>query len=302
MYVNQIDNIIDKILDKLYLEGLSNDPTFQLIIQENKINFVEYRDKINQFIQNFMSSIDTNPIQQLINNKENLNRIMDIIKRYVAYYYFLSLAYYYTGTIKEYRNNLIQYSKLQENSTFTIKNFFDTENNYQVIKFFKVIKDVSKIIVMTDLQKKTLNPLDIKDAIIFLNGLGKDYINNYLLAVTTNGENKIEINIHNLIKTIVFGEIYRNQEQSLVFEILNDVEESKHEYTFIDIVVANDEATDYETFRQIFIGEDNSETISRDMYELVTETTNRLPLNESPDVKNNSSLNLNLLRQSLMIF
>ena len=37
---------------------------------------------------------------------------------------FLSIAYYYTGTIKDFRNNLIQYSKLQENSTFTIKNFF----------------------------------------------------------------------------------------------------------------------------------------------------------------------------------
>ena len=66
---------------------------------------------------------------------------MDIIKRYIAYYYFLSIAYYYAGTIKDFRNNLIQYSKLQENSTFTIKNFFDTENNYQLIKFFKIIKE-----------------------------------------------------------------------------------------------------------------------------------------------------------------
>ena len=124
MYVNQIDDIIDKLLDRLYLEGLSKDEAFKSIVDGKKINYVEYREKINNFIQKFMETVNVNSIQQLINNKENLDRIMNIIKRYIAYYYFLSIAYYYTSTLKDYRNNLIQYSKLQENSTFTIKNFF----------------------------------------------------------------------------------------------------------------------------------------------------------------------------------
>lgn len=165
MYVNQIDNIIDQILDKLYLDGLKNDDTFNHIVNDGIINFVEYRESINNFIQSFMDSIDIAPIQKLINNKENLKQILDIIKRYIAYYYFLSLAYYYSGTIKDFRNNLIQYSKLQEKSAFTIKNFFNTENNYQLIIYYKLIKDTSNILLMTDLQRKTLNPLEIKDAI-----------------------------------------------------------------------------------------------------------------------------------------
>ena len=183
MYVNQIDNIIDNILDNLYLEGLTKDPTFNSLIQDNKLDYVEYREKINNFIQKFMDTIDVGGIQKLINNKENLHQIMNIIKRYITYYYFLSIAYYYQGTIKEFRNNLIQYSKLQENSTFHVKNFFDTENNYQVITFFKIIKDITKIILMTDLQKKTLNLSDVKDAVLFLNNLGSDYIDNYLLML-----------------------------------------------------------------------------------------------------------------------
>ena len=113
MYVNQIDNIIVKTLDKLYLEGLTKDETFKSVTTGKKINFVEYRDKINKFIEQFMLSIDVDPIKKLINNEENLIRILDIIKRYVAYYYFLAIAYYYAGTIKDFRNNLIQYSKLQ---------------------------------------------------------------------------------------------------------------------------------------------------------------------------------------------
>ena len=50
MYVNQIDDIIDKILDQLYLEGLAKDETFKSIVEGKKINYVEYREKINSFI------------------------------------------------------------------------------------------------------------------------------------------------------------------------------------------------------------------------------------------------------------
>lgn len=287
MYVNQIDSIIDKILDNLYLEGLKKDNTFNSIVNGKKINYVEYREKINLFIQQFMDQVDKSEIQKLINNKENLARIMDIIKRYVAYYYFLSIAYYYAGGIKDFRNNLIQYSKLQENSSFTVKNFFDTENNYQLINFYKIIKDVSKIITMTEMQKKTLNPLDVKDAITFLNNLGSEYVNNYfLMIVKKDGSEQVEINVHNLIKTIVFNNIYRNQEQNMVFEILNDLEESKHEYTFIDIVVSGDDVADFESYRQIFLGEDNSEVIAKDLYDLSNELAkpSTLPSSETKNV------------------
>lgn len=290
MYVNQIDNIIDQILDQLYLDGLSNDETFKTITLGNKINYVEYRDKINDFIRNFMKTLDVNAIQKMINNKENLTRIMDIIKRYVAYYYFLSIAYYYKGSIKDFRNNLIQYSKLQENSTYVIKNFFDTENNYQLINFFKIIKDVSKIITMTDLNKKTLNPLDVKDAINFLNDLGKDYVDEYLLMIVKEGEdNMVEINVHNLIKTIVFREIYRNQEQTMVFEILNDIEEENQEHIYIDIVVPGDENVDFENFRQIFLGETNTDVVAMDLFDLVNESARIIAI-PTAELKNNNLL------------
>ncbi|AGD92321.1 hypothetical protein LBA_00403 [Megavirus lba] len=295
MYVNQIDKIIDDILNQLYLQGLSNDETFNTITKSNKINFVEYRDEINNFINEFMKNIDISEIQKMINNKENLNRIIDIIKRYIAYYYFLAIAYYYTGSIKDFRNNLIQYSKLQENSTFTIKNFFDTENNYQIIKYFKIIKQSSDILLMTDLQKKALNILEIKDTVNFLNTLGKEYIDEYLLMIVSkNQEDSVEINAHNLIKTIVFGEIYNNQEKNIVFDIINEIEEDKQEYTYIDIVVANDDATDLDSFRQIFEGEDNPERMARDMYELVNESEIITSV-ESVESKNNNLIEFKII-------
>lgn len=309
MYVNQIDNIIDKILDKLYFDGLSKDKTFQTIVNGNKINYVEYREEINNFIKNFVDNIDTSEIQKLVNIKENIHLIMQIITRYVAYYYFLAIAYYYTGTVKDYRNNLIQYSKLQENSTFNIRNFFDTENNYQLVYFYKIIKDSTKILLMTELQKKTLDPYEYKDTINFLNGLGKEYIDNYLLMIInetakiidkskkstdTEVDIRVEINVHNLLKTIVFGEIYRNQDHKLVLSILNDIEENKAEYTYIDVIVESDEPTDFESFREIFLGDDNIEVISRDLFELVN-NNNKIPIILSNEGKNNNLIRLNMI-------
>ncbi|CAH6420434.1 Hypothetical protein MVR_LOCUS129 [uncultured virus] len=293
MYVNQIDNIIDQILDQLYLEGLSQDPAFQAIIQEHKIDFVEYREQINQFIQSFMAKIDTVPIQKLINNKENLNRIMDIIKRYVAYYYFLSLAFYYSGTQKDFRNNMIQYSKLQENSTFTIKNFFDTANNYQIVIFFKMIHDVVRILNMTPLQQKTLNISDVKDSINFLNSLGADYIDSYIRTANDTND-AVTIDVHNLIKTVVFREIYVNQEQGIVFEILNDIEESQHEFTFIDIIVEGDDTADFENFRQIFAGRDNADALAQSLFMLVNDSI-KIPTTITIDERNNGLLGLGFL-------
>lgn len=287
MYVNQIDNIIDSLLDQLATQMADKNGVLMSIIEGSKLNFVEYRDKINEFIANFMDEIDIAPIQELINNKQNLIRIIEIIKRYVAYYYFLSIAYYYTGTIKDFRNNLIQYSKLQESSTFFIKNFFDTENNYQIIKFFKIIKDCQKILLMTNLQKKSINASDVKDAINFLNGLGKDYIDNYLLEIVNiNGEETVQINPHNLIKTIVFGQIYQNQERSIVFEILSDIEENDTEFIYIDVVINRDELSDYENIRQIFLGEENGEILAKDLYELSTELDSIVTV---PSVDTNNS-------------
>ena len=75
-----------------------------------------------------------------------------------------------------------------------------------------------------------------------------------MIVTDAQGNQMVEINVHNLIKTIVFREIYRNQEQIMVFEILNEIEEKEHQYTYIDIVVTADDASDYDSFRQIFYG------------------------------------------------
>lgn len=267
MYVNQIDSNIDEIIDQLFFNSLSKDQTYKALTTGSKINFVENREKINEFIDSFTKSIDQSQIKKIITDKNNIQRIINIIKRYVAYYYFLSIGFYYSGNIKDFRNNIIQYSKLQTTSNVTIYNFFDSENNYQLINYFRLIRDVKDILLMTDLQKKTLNVIEHKESLQFLNSLGREYIDSYILKIVN--DTTIEVNAHNLIKTLVFREIYLKQDKKLVYDILNESEESQNEYIYIDVVVSNDDANDFERFKSLFIGDDDADMLAEETFELV---------------------------------
>jgi hypothetical protein len=288
MYINQIDQIIDQILDNFYLDVLDSSDISNLIINGKNNNFVEYRDRLNKIIQDFVLQIDIEPIRNLINNKENIQQIIDIVRRYVAYYLFMYIIFYYKGTQKMYIDNIIQYSKFQEMSNFHIKNFFNSENNYQLINFFKMIKDISKLLFMTDMQKKNIDVDNYKSAINFLNDLGSDYIDNFLLLYSeTNGNPTVNINVHNLIKTIVFRELYIKQEKSVIFRILNEIEENETEYRYIDVVIADEEFIDFNTFKQILGYNDtlSNEVFAHDFYKMLNQS-NAIEIGLSLDKKN----------------
>ncbi len=70
----------------------------------------------------------------------------------------------------------------------------------------------------------------------------------------------------------------------MIFEIINDIEETKHEYTFIDIIVSNEEAVDYDSFKQLFYGEERLVTMAKDLFELVSDTS-KVPIALTSDAK-----------------
>jgi hypothetical protein len=288
MYINQIDQIIDQILDNFYLDVLDGTEIANIIINGSNSNFVEYRDRLNKIILDFVSQIDIEPIQELINNKENIRQIIDIIRRYIAYYLFMFIIYYYKGTQKMFIDNVIQYSKFQETGSFHIKNFFNSENNYQLINFYPMIKDIIKLLFMTDMQKKSIDVNNYAAAIEFLNDLGSEYIDNVLILYSEiNGEPTININVHNLIKTIAIRELYLKQEKPIVFRILNEIEENENEYRYIEVIIANEEFIDFNTFKQM-LGLDNNtsnEVFAHDFYKMMNQT-NALGPGDDIDKKN----------------
>lgn len=270
MHANQIDTIIDNILNVLYVDHLSKDKTFNKIISDKNLNLPEHIERINTFFDKFMKGVDTAEIAKLVNNKQNVSRIVDIIRKYLAYYYFIMIGFHFKGDIKTYRNNVIQLSKMQENLATYVEGFYNTDSNYKLILFFKLIKQIEEYLLMSDFQKKTITDDKYAQAIELLEQYGTDYVTNYLLdIIETNDTKKIAVNAHNLIKTIVFGEIYMKNDRVSVYAILNEEEELDTEHIYIDVVIEDDKDQDIGHYINTF--SEYGEDMALDVFKLEKE-------------------------------
>ena len=93
MYINQIDDFIDNVINKFFIHLKKK----SLIAKFTKdTNFIKYRNNIIDEIKNFVESINEKEINKLV-NKNNYNIIINIIKKYCAFYMFFAISYHYKG-------------------------------------------------------------------------------------------------------------------------------------------------------------------------------------------------------------
>lgn len=255
MYINKIDELIDKVIDNFYNDNINNNKLFTKL--KNDVNFVKYKSDINKIIENYSKNIKVDNIKSLINKQENINKIFNIIKRYIAYYIFLIIGYYYTGKKESYINNVIEYSKSQTDLSFKIDNFFNSENNSAIINYYQLIKDVIYILNLENI--KNLNLKKYKTALTFLNQFGKDYVDNNF-----KGNNSIKA--HNLIKTIIFFELYNKQEKKDIFMILEEIEKEDGEFRYIEIVVPQVKTIDFSSIENLISSEQTNKGIASELY------------------------------------
>jgi hypothetical protein len=70
----------------------------------------------------------------------------------------------------------------------------------------------------------------LKETINLFNDLGEDYIIENFLT---------KDNLHNIIKTFIFRQIYINEEKNEITSFLNQEEKIEGEYIYIDIIQNN---------------------------------------------------------------
>jgi hypothetical protein len=266
MYINKVDEIIDTSLDNFYKNYILKNNVLEKIEKEQ--NFVKYQLKINQTIEDFLKTIKETDIRKIVNNVDNVKRIIEIIKRYTAYYIFLSIGYFYKWDKQIYINNLIEFTLNQTRFDFKIENFFNSENNNMVIKFFDLIKDIEFILGIEDIKSSILvtpkGKEKYKNSIMFLNELGQDF-------VIDNLKNGQEVQkSHNLIKIIVFKILYQQQEKADVSRILEEIEEESSNYTYIEIVLPKTKAIDYSAIENLLTPYEIRKGIASEIYEFMT--------------------------------
>jgi hypothetical protein len=232
MYVNQIDELIDNTLNKFYLI-LKKENFIKKILED--VNFVKYQNLILKFIQTFVNTISKKEIFAIVKNESYVDLIINIIKRYCAFYIYIGISYHYTGSHSLFITNLIESSKYMKDSTIQISDFFNSENNSKIIKFYYDIKNFIFLFEFKTIDKIKIllmnNPLKYDSTIKIFNDLGEDYVANNFL---------IKENFHNIIKTLIFRYIYINEEKNEIIKLLNQKEKDNAEYKYIEVIVSNE--------------------------------------------------------------
>ena len=281
MYVNQVDDLFDGILNK-FNDFLVNEGAFKKL--NTDINFVKYQNDILLLIKKFIESIPKKDIIEVIKNPSYYESILNIIKRYCAFYIYLGISYYYQGTRDLYITNIIEASKYQKDSTFQIANFFNSENNAKIIIFYNDIKNFISLLQYKTIDKLKIilqsNTIKYESTILLFNDLGEDYITEYFL---------INDNFHNIIKALIFKQIYLKEEKNEIINMLNQQEKDNAEYKYIEIVLSNEKKiVDFNIIQKFLNFEQLRSGLAEEIYNYLEESrdTKDFIIKESADFVN----------------
>ena len=266
MYINQLDEIFGIIIDK-FNSFLIKKKAFDIFKKE--INFVTIHNYIIDLIKEFIKkNISDEDLMKIVKNDFNFKYIIEIIKRYCAYYIYLSIAYVYEGNRDLYATNIIETSKNQKDNTYQIENFYNSDNNAKLILFFHDIKNLLSVIKLGKTMEKIKvilrnNPINFESTIRFVEELGDDYFIEFFL---------INNNFHNILKTIIFRFIYLNEEKKDILSILKQEEEDNAEFKYIEVLMAKKtKLVDFTTIQRFLTIRQLREGLAEEIYNYINE-------------------------------
>lgn len=273
MYINEIDDILNVILNDFYNTYLHHKKNKEFIFFKNLIyenNFVKYQKKINEIVGGYSIKIDNYNFNKITNNNSNILTIKNLLKKYIFYYIFLLISFFYKGQKDIFINNIIEFSRNQGNYSIHINNFFNSFSNSIIIKSFNFIKNIKTILNMTDIQRKNIkDDIKYKKSIQFLNNLGTNFINKNLDIKQLKGDEIAQAN--NIIKTIMILEIYNIHEKKEINDILNQEQKKIGTYKFIDVVYQEHYQLDYSSIESLLNKDDLKNGLADDYYQLLTQ-------------------------------
>ena len=282
MYVNQIDDLFDGILNK-FNDFMTKEKAFQKLSSDT--NFVKFQYDILNLIKKFIDSIPKKNILDIIKNESYYESILNIIKRYCAFYIYLGIAYQYNGGRDLYITNIIEASRYQKDATFQITNFFNSENNSKIITFYNDIKNFISLLQFKTIDKIKIvlsnNPLKFDSTIRLFNDLGEDYVIEYFI----DSKDKF----HNIMKALIFKQIYLKEEKNEISNMLNQQDKENAEYKYIEIVVSNEKKlVDFNVIQKFLNIEQLKSGLAEEIYEYLEDMreTKEFIIRENQDFVN----------------
>ena len=247
---NKLDEIIDKILDNFYefikkrklIQKINQDEnfvTFQNIIMDNIKEYYQSKEKDKEnlgLLMKELKSLVGGDKKKSDEENQSLRILEDYILKYITYYLFLVIAYFYNSGRDLYTTNIIEISKNQKNNVFKIENFFNSETNSNLVSMFNIIKNflnAYKLGSTIDKIKIILNnnPIKFESTIKYFNKVGEEFIIKKLL---------LKENSHNLVKSLIINEIYLEEDKDQILKNVDNEQDTFSKYKFIEIVRSKD--------------------------------------------------------------
>lgn len=262
MYINQIETILDETINKAFTIWIDDKKNKNNLISLSKIidekNFKKYQSEINKLLEYLFLLIDQDKIKKIVKKNSNIELINNTIEKYISYYIFIFIGLLYKNPIKNFNNNIIEFSKDQINYDLKINDFFNSNSNNIIIKNVMLLKDLKEYLINKN--KKT-EPLKI-----FLNNFGEDKIE-MLEKYLKNKD--INIKNNNLIKLIISINIFNDEEKKYLFDEIETTEISTGEFMFIDVFYPKTEFIEIETIENILSEKEIEEGYTDIIYLLI---------------------------------
>jgi hypothetical protein len=281
MLINQIDELFDSILNN-FSEFLFKKNVFKKFSEDS--NFVVFQNDILLIIKDFIKTINPNDILKIVKKNDYYDTIINIVKRYCAFYVYLGIGYYYKDGRDLFITNIIEIAKNQKDATITIQNFFNSDNNSKIIYFYNIIQNINSLIEFKTIDKIKIiinnNPIKYDDFNKIFNELGEDYFVNYFL---------IKDNFHNILKTLIFKFIYLKEEKNEINNLLNEIEKDKSDYKYIDVIVSSiDKIVDFNVIQKFLDIKQLRKGMAEEIYNYLLEQkeTKEIIIRENQDFIN----------------
>lgn len=267
MYINKIDDLIDKVIDDFYINVILEKKELEKIYKET--NFVKYQKEINELIINYIKSINFTEIKELVKSSDAVYTITEALKRYVAFYLFLTIGFNYTGKTDTYINNIVEFTKNQPEFNFKINNFFNSESNSLLIKYNTMTHNILNLLNADQAKGNILKVKpEYKDTVTFLKQLGGEFIQKNFME---SKDNPKSLQCHNMIKTIIILLLYKVSEKKEFFRLLEMTENLDGEYMFIDIVIPKQKYVDFGSVEQLIGSSSSVKNLAHYLWNFITD-------------------------------
>lgn len=253
LYINNIDNCVDNVFDTFYQELLNNKKFKNNIISLDYIinNFQKILELIEKIIK---KSIDSYKIRQIVN--DDYEYIYKIIYEYLLLYLCFYLVFFH-----ELKDIIILLNKLN------LKYKLDFFNNKYLTKYNIYYSYIKKYYFVF----KNKNKIESNDDENFINEYQEFIERIKMIDINVlNNLNEDEI-MHNILKIVIYIEIYIKEDKALIFKILEKTELKNIEYKYIEIINSKFDIIDYALIESLFTIKDIKMGISEEMYQLLNE-------------------------------